>query len=71
MNGKSITLGWDAVVSYDQLKINMLMEQQYVSKAAAGHTLPPVTEVIPGAGVTNYIERLLLAPPYSHSKKPT
>ncbi|AZE50342.1 Cobalt-zinc-cadmium resistance protein CzcA [Pseudomonas chlororaphis] len=63
MNGKSITLGWDAVVSYDQLKINMLMEQQYVSKAAAGRTLEPITEVVAGAGVTNYIEQLLLGTP--------
>ncbi|CAI8909325.1 Structural protein [Pseudomonas sp. IT-P258] len=32
MQGKSITLGWDAVVFMNRVKVNSLMEQQYITR---------------------------------------
>jgi len=32
LQGKSITRGWDAIVTMDRTKVNRLLEQQYVSK---------------------------------------
>ncbi|QLL16008.1 hypothetical protein [Pseudomonas chlororaphis] len=63
MDGKSKTLGWDALVSYDQAKINMLMEQQYVSKVGAEQIIPPITQRISGTGVTSVITGMVLGNP--------
>jgi hypothetical protein len=43
LSGKTKTLGWDAVVAYDRNSINHLLEQQYVSRLAAGTHFPPVS----------------------------
>ncbi|SDA87172.1 hypothetical protein SAMN03159443_03949 [Pseudomonas sp. NFACC15-1] len=32
MNGKSVTLGWDAVVFMNRAKVNSLLEQQYITR---------------------------------------
>ena len=63
MAGKSKTLGWDALVSYDQAKINMLMEQQYVSKVGEEEIIPPISQRIPGPGATNVITGMVLGNP--------
>ncbi|WP_248916968.1 hypothetical protein [Pseudomonas moorei] len=63
MDQKSKTLGWDAVVSYDQAKVNMLMEQQYVSKVGAEQIIPPISQRIAGPGVTNVVTGMVLGNP--------
>lgn len=63
MEGKSKTFGWDAVISYDQNKINMLMEQQYVTKVGAGEVLPPISDRTGDSGSTNVITDMVLGTP--------
>ena len=32
MQGKSVTLGWDALVFMNRAKVNSLLEQQYITR---------------------------------------
>ncbi|WP_314918764.1 hypothetical protein [Pseudomonas helleri] len=58
MQGKSSTVGWDAVVMYDQRKANELLYQLYVERYSTGEGIiePASMEMVWGDG--SYIEHL-------------
>lgn len=58
MQGKSCTVGWDAVVMYDQRKTNELLYQLYVERYSTGEGIiePASMEMVWGDG--SYIEHL-------------
>lgn len=43
MEGKSITLGWDAVVSMNRTKVNTLLKQQYIERFSQDSYLPLIS----------------------------
>lgn len=47
LDGKSITLGWNAVVVYNRDRINALFAQQFAQKTAAGNNLVVPDQEIP------------------------
>ena len=47
MNGKTVTLGWDAIVSYNRDRINNLLAQQFAKKSAEGDGLVVPDQEIP------------------------
>ena len=47
MDGKTITLGWDAIVSYNRDRINNLLAQQFAAKSAEGNELIVPDQEIP------------------------
>lgn len=42
MQGKTVTYGWNALITYSRAKINRLLEQQYVTKFNTDSFLPPI-----------------------------
>lgn len=42
MQGKSVTLGWDAVVTMNRAKVNQLLEQQYIARFNQNSFLPRI-----------------------------
>ena len=65
MSGKTITLGWDAVVAYDMDTVNTLFAQQYVQNVSANQHFPPLTTTIQIAEDTLslVVNNLTLGPP--------
>jgi hypothetical protein len=65
MSGKTITLGWDAVVAYDMDTVNTLFAQQYVQNVSANQHFPPLTTTIEIAEDTLslVVSNLTLGPP--------
>ena len=65
MSGKTITLGWDAVVAYDMDTVNTLFAQQYVQNVSANQHFPPLTTTIEIAEGTLslVVNNLTLGPP--------
>ena len=47
MHGKSITLGWDALVFMNRTKVNSLLEQQYVTRFESTSFLKRIFGVVP------------------------
>ena len=46
MSGKSITLGWDAIVFMNRAKVNSLMEQQYITRFNRDSFMKQITGVV-------------------------
>nr|GFC64139.1 hypothetical protein [Tanacetum cinerariifolium] len=42
MQGKTVTYGWNALITYSRAKINRLLEHQYVTKFNTDSFLPPI-----------------------------
>jgi len=65
MNGKTVALGWDAVVAYDMNTVNTLFAQQYVQNVSANQHFPPLTTTITiAAGTLSLVvSNLTLGPP--------
>lgn len=65
MQGKSVTCGWDAVVSMSRAKVNQLLEQQYISRFNQNSFLPRIhgNVMLSDAGVTLEMTGLLLSHP--------
>ncbi|KWI31321.1 hypothetical protein WM04_15455 [Burkholderia ubonensis] len=66
LRARSRTLGWGAIVSYDQAKTNALFVQQYLRRSSSGQLLPLVSgEVGKDTGRSVYAElsRLTFGPP--------
>ncbi|WP_062390589.1 hypothetical protein [Pseudomonas abietaniphila] len=61
MQGKTVTYGWNAVITYSRAKINRLLEQQYVSKFSTDSFLPPIFGTVSLDPTGNNRERLELA----------
>ncbi|KVZ86947.1 hypothetical protein WL22_28625 [Burkholderia ubonensis] len=59
MDGKSVTLGWNVIVSYDRSRINHLLAYQYVSKTGTGNVLLPISgdESLTNAYVVGHAKR--------------
>lgn len=53
MQGRSVTLGWNSIVSYDRSRVNKLLEYQYVTKTGDDNVLPPISGSEPLAGGTS------------------
>ncbi|MDD0974270.1 hypothetical protein [Pseudomonas fontis] len=46
LQGKSVTLGWDALVFMNRAKVNTLLEQQYVERFSSEGFSPPVSATV-------------------------
>ncbi|MDD0974269.1 hypothetical protein M5G23_09815, partial [Pseudomonas sp. TNT2022 ID656] len=46
LQGKSVTLGWDALVFMNRTKVNTLLEQQYVERFSSEGFSPPVSATV-------------------------
>lgn len=47
MQGKTVTYGWNALITYSRAKINRMLEQQYVAKFNADSFLLPIFGTVP------------------------
>ena len=59
MQGKTVTYGWNALITYSRAKINRMLEQQYVAKFNADSFLPPIfgtVSLIPGGARREMLE---------------
>ncbi|VVO64479.1 hypothetical protein PS838_00964 [Pseudomonas fluorescens] len=66
MQGKSITLGWDAVVFMNRAKVNSLLEQQYITRFNKDSFLKRISgaaPVIPGGKEYLQLNGLILSHP--------
>ncbi|WP_157016087.1 hypothetical protein [Pseudomonas batumici] len=44
LDGRSRTLGWDAILWLERKKLNRFLLQEYISRFASGHYLKPITD---------------------------
>lgn len=65
MQGKSVTLGWNAIVTMNRAKVNQLLEQQYISRFNQNSFLPRIhgNVELDGSGKLLELTGLLLSQP--------
>ncbi|MFJ4455797.1 hypothetical protein ACIP1G_18170 [Pseudomonas sp. NPDC089392] len=65
MRERAQTLGWDAILSYDRQKTNILLIQQYIDRFAEGTYFPvfPASEIEIGEGIYHALMGLVMAKP--------
>ncbi|ADW76671.1 hypothetical protein Rahaq_5102 (plasmid) [Rahnella aceris] len=60
---QSATHGWDALVAYNRVKINTLLQQQYIEKVRAGEHYTPFSHETDTASTGYHFKNLILGPP--------